>query len=181
MIETRALFLSMLVMIQVAACDPYSVEQAKRDRQKEKDLAAFEKQQADEQLSNWDEPRLLAAVASTDLSSRVNAIRELGLRKSMIARPTVRELMLADANSIVVAESELALIRIGQPEDIAAIRDYASPRVETLSAEFLRNLSLLDDPWVDDVLKEAWRKAPDNNRRREVVHAQALRRDRMSR
>jgi HEAT repeat protein len=143
MIETRALFGSVLLVVLTTGCDPYSVEQAKRERDKQKAIAAFEKQQADEQPSNWDEPRLLSALASTDPSDRANAARELGLRKSTNARQHLRELMISDRNSIVIAESELALIRIGYPEDIAMIHDYASSRVETLSAEFLRNLSPL--------------------------------------
>ena len=89
--------------------------------------------------------------------------------------------MLGDTNSVVVAESELALILIGRPEDIIAIREYAWPRVETLDGAFLRNLSLLDDAWVGDLLNEAWNKARDNDRRRQVVHAQTLRRNRMTR
>jgi hypothetical protein len=181
MIESRALFVSIFLALPTTACDPYSVEQAKREREKQKAIVAFDKQLADEQTSNWDEPRLLSALASTDLSSRVNAVRELGLRKSTNARQPLRELMLTDTNGIVVAESELALIRIGYPEDIAVIHDYASSRVDALSEEFLRNLSFLDDPWVEDLLNEAWQRAADNSRRREVVHAQAMRTDRMAR
>src|SRR5262249_46579376 len=134
-----------------------------------------------EQPSNWDEPRLLAALASSDPSNRANAARELGLRRSANARQALRELMLSDTNGVVVAGSELALIRIGHPDDIAASRGYASPRVANLDGMFLRNLYLLDDPWVEDLLNEAWEQATDNSRRRIVVNAQALRRDRMTR
>jgi HEAT repeat protein len=126
MIETRTVFVSVLLVILTTGCDPYSVEQAERERNKQKAIAAFEKQQADEQPSNWDEPRLLSALASADPSNRANAARELGLRKSANARQVLRELMTSDRNSIVVAESELALIRMGYPEDSAMIRDYAS-------------------------------------------------------
>src|SRR5262249_35864457 len=138
----------------VTACNERGSEQAKRYREAQKAIAAFEQQQADEQPANWSESRLLAALASPDPSDRANSARELGLRRSENARPALGELMLNDTNSIIVAESELALIRIGHPEDIEAIRNYASPRVETLDLEFLRNLALLDDPWVEDLLNE---------------------------
>ena len=128
------------------ACDRESYEQAKRYRESQKAIAAFDKQLADEQPSNWDEPRLLAVLASSDPSDRAKAARELGLRRTANARRPLRELMLRDTNGGVVNESELALIRIGHPDDIAAIRDYATPRVDRLDGGFLLNLSLLDDP-----------------------------------
>jgi len=163
----------------VTACNERGSEQAKRYREAQKAIAAFEQQQADEQPSNWSEPRLLAALASPDPSNRANSARELGPRRSKNARQALRELMLNDTNSNIVVESELALIRIGHPEDIVAIRDYASQRIETLDLEFLHNLSLLDDPWVEDLLNEAWRKATDNSRRWDIVDTQSLRRERM--
>jgi hypothetical protein len=46
---------------------------------------------------------------------------------------------------------------------------------------FLRNLYLQDDAWVENLLKKAWEKATDNNRRGIVVNAQMLRRNRMTR
>ncbi len=180
MIKTRAPLISMVLAILTSACDPYSIEQAKREHEKQKAIAAFEKQQADEQPSNWDESRLLSALTSSDPSNRANAARELGLRRSANARQALRDLMVSDKNSIIVAESELALIRIGNLDDIAAIHDYAEARIETVDGEFLRNLSLLNDSWVDDLLKEAWEKAADNSRRREVAYAQAMRRDRIA-
>ena len=99
----------------------------------------------------------------------------------MKARKRLRELMQRETNGVVVAESQLALILIGNPDDVRAIREYATPRIETLDGSFLRNLHRLDDPWVEELLEEAWEKATDNQRRREVVHAQTLRRSRMTR
>ena len=87
--------------------------------------------------------------------------------------------MLNDPHAGVVNESELALIRIGKPDDIAAIRDYASPRLAALDGGFLVNLSTLDDPWVEDLLNEALKQATDKSRRRLVAHALALRRARI--
>ena len=162
------------------ACNERGSEQVKRYREAQKAIAVFEQQQADEQPSNWSEPRLLAALASPDPSNRANSARELGLRRSENARGRLSgELMLNDTNSNIVVESELALIWIGHPEDFVAIRDYASPRVERLDLEFLRNLSLLDDPWVEDFLNEAWRKATDNTRRWDIVETLSVRRERM--
>jgi hypothetical protein len=163
----------------VTACNERGSEQAKRYREGQKAIALFEQHQADEQPSNWSEPRLLAALTSPDPSNRANSARELGLRRSENAREALRELMQNDTNSIIVAESELALIRIGHPEDIGAIRDYASPRVETLDHQFLRNLSLIDDPWVEELLNEAWRRSTDNSRRWDIVDTQSVRRERM--
>ncbi len=163
----------------VTACNERGSEQAKRHREAQKAIAAFEQQQVDEQPSNWSEPRLLGALTSPDPSNRANSARELGLRRSENARKALRELMLNDTNSNIVVESELALIRMGHPEDIVAIRDYASPRVETLGLEFLRNLSLLDDPWVEDLLNEAWRKATDDRQRWDIVETLSLRRERV--
>jgi hypothetical protein len=45
---------------------------------------------------------------------------------------------------------------------------------------FLRNLCLLDDPWVEQLLKEEWEKATDNDRRGMVVDAQMRRLNRMT-
>jgi HEAT repeats len=161
----RRLLTWFVVGLFAVSCSTQSSEQARRERAKQKAIIEFDRQQIDEQPANWSEPRLLAALASPDVSDRANAARELGWRKTVNARQPLRDLMLHDSNSVVVTESELALIRIGHPDDIAAIRDYASPRVESLDGTFIHNLSLLDDAWVEDLLKEAWEKARDNSRR----------------
>jgi hypothetical protein len=176
-LRTRLLF-SLVVVLAGVACNP-DPDQRKREEERQKVIQDFDKQQFDEQLSNWNEPRLLAALSSSNASDRANAARELGFRRTVNARQPLRDLMLGDRNEVVVNESELALIRIGDPEDIAAIRDYAAPRVESLDATFLHNLYLLDDPWAADLLKEASRKAPDKQRRAIIVDAQTRRRERM--
>ncbi len=174
---------SLLLALCVLGCDEQmarQTQQAEREAANREALAEFEREQADAMLSNWDEPRLMASLTSADPSDRANAAQELGQRKAESARGALVELMRNDRNSVVVARAQRALLTIGNPDDIAAIRDYALPRAATLDGEFLNNLYVLDDPWVETLLQEAWEKAPDNARRAQVVGAQTRRRDRMT-
>jgi hypothetical protein len=171
---------SLLLALCIVGCDGQMAEQSKRDAANREALAEFEREQADGTLSNWDEPRLMAALGSADPSDRANAARELGQRKAASARGALLDVMRRDGNSVVVSRAQGALLAIGDPDDIVAIRDYAIPRAATLDGEFLLNLHVLDDPWVETLLQDAWDKAPDNARREQVVGAQTLRRDRMT-